>query len=142
MSKKVAVNIFPQFRPKLKRSNDHAIFCEIYFKREAFIHNYYSYGKIIFSQVSVNLFTGRGWVSLIPFLFSGAGGISGTRSLLEVGMSRGRYSPPTVWVCLAGGYVQEGWVLTSLPQIRGTWDTTGYGRQVDCTDPTGMLSCS
>ena len=51
-------------------------------------------------------------------------GISGTRSLLGVGMS---------W----GGYVRD---IGTTPPGHGTWDTTGYGQQVGSTYPTGMLS--
>ena len=52
------------------------------------------------------------------------------------GMSRG-------WVLTSqGGYIQGGRVLTPHPcRIHGTWDTTGYGRQVGGMNPTGMLSC-
>ena len=37
------------------------------------------------------------------------------------------------WVCPGG-------MFTVTPPPR-TWDTTGYGRQVGGTHPTGMLSC-
>ena len=41
-------------------------------------------------------------------------------------------------VCLSTGV---GWLGTHPPPVHGTWVTTGYGRQVGGTHPTGMLSC-
>ena len=45
------------------------------------------------------------WVSFVPYPFQGVG-ISGTRSILGVGMSGEGGYVPSGWACVGGGYVQ------------------------------------
>ena len=56
------------------------------------------------------------------------------------------YQVPSLWLGIWGvGTHSQGWVCPGggywVPQIHGSWDTTGYGQQVGGTHPTGMFSC-
>ena len=80
-----------------------------------------SWGKEMFSQVSVNLLQG-GWYlwNQVP---SEGGYVQG-----------GGHSPPWTWDLRKGGYSP-----TALPPR--TWDTTEYSQRAGCSHATEMHSC-
>ena len=102
-------------------------FCvEIHVKTEVLNTSYHhksNWGKVMFSQVPVNLFTGGGypWSHMLS---------SGWESLAP--------GPLWGWVCARGGVCAGVGVGTHLPQ---TCCTTGCGQQLGGVHPTRILFC-
>ena len=117
-------------------------------------HPQWSYGKVMFSRVSVCL---QGVVSHAFSEEMGCGGYIWYHApskgwiCLRVGTSRGwvcpeegGYSPPWGWWCPGGGGYVWGWLWLGggwVPIPLRYWVTMGHGRQVGSTHFTGMLSC-
>ena len=131
-------------------SRQYASYWNAYLFQTFFYRLYSICGKVMFSQMSVILSTGSGWVCLGGWL---GGYPIGTR----VSMSRGGLGIP-----VGGEYVQgegisipeevrthapdmgptRGWVLTSLLLTPSGDHKHMYDWQADGTHPTGMPSCS
>ena len=83
--------------------------------------------KVVFSQVSVYLLEGGGWLVGFPACITGH-------------MTRGVCIQGRCWADPLHRGLSTG-VGGWADHPRDTWDTTGYGQQVGGTYPTGMHSC-